>query len=180
MIKGKTVGIRAIEKSELGLLQQWRNLPAFRRNFREVRELNMVNQELWFDSTCKNPNDFMFMIVRLEDDMPLGAAGLLYINWVIRSADFSFYIGFEEKYIDNAGYAEEATMLLLEYGFNNLNLNKIWMELYEFDDQKLNFFKNIFHFQIDGCLRENCYEDGRYWNSYIISLLKSEFEEKEF
>jgi RimJ/RimL family protein N-acetyltransferase len=174
MIKGKKVGLRAIEKSDLELLKQWRNIPSFRKNFREVRELNSFNQETWFEKTNKSPNDFMFMFVRLEDGELLGAGGLLYINWIIRSADFSFYIGFNEEYIDQEGYAEEAADLLIKYGFNNLNLNKIWMELYEFDSKKLTFFKEKFGFNTDGVLRENCFEDGRYWNSYIISLTRKD------
>lgn len=176
MIKGKLTGLRAVEREDLSLLRDWRNIPEFRKNFREVRELNMANQEKWFERSCvNNPNDFMFIIVRLSDNKPIGAGGLLYINWIIRSADFSFYIGESNSYIDNDGYAIDAARLLIGYGFNNLNLHKIWMELYEFDKKKLDFFQNKFGFKIDGKLRDNCFEDGKYWNSYIISLLQSGF-----
>lgn len=175
MIKGKKVGLRAVEREDLVLLRDWRNIEEFRRNFREIRELNLLNQSNWFERVSVNPNDFMFIIVRLEDNMPIGACGLLYTNWIIRSSDFSFYIGHEEAYIDKKGYAEEAADLLIDYGFSNLNLNKIWMELYEFDSSKRSFFKEKFHFQQDGCLRDNCFEDGKYWNSYLISLLKKEY-----
>jgi RimJ/RimL family protein N-acetyltransferase len=175
MIKGKLIGLRAVESSDLDLLKDWRNNTNFRKNFREVRELNSVNQEGWFNKTNNSPNDFMFTIVRLEDDKPIGACGLLYINWINRSADFSFYIGINDFYIDNQGLAEESTELLIKYGFNNLNLNKIWMELYEFDNQKLKFFQEKFKFKVDGKMRENCYEDGKYWDSFIISLLKADF-----
>jgi RimJ/RimL family protein N-acetyltransferase len=171
MIKGQLVGLRALEKDDLLLLRDWRNIASFRRNFREYRELNMINQESWFAKVNASPNDFMFMIERLVDHQPLGACGLLYTNWIIRSADFSFYIGFEEKYIDDTGYAKEAATLLIEYGFNNLNLNKVWMELYDYDTAKIDFFTKIFSFNKDGTLRDNCFEDGRYWNSGIYSLL---------
>lgn len=176
MIKGNIVGLRAIEKEDLSLLRDWRNISAFRRNFREYRELSMVNQENWFARLNASPNDFMFMIVRLEDNKPIGACGLLYTNWIIRSADFSFYIGHDEAYIDSIGYADESAKLLIEYGFKNLNLNKIWMELYEFDSAKLDFFLNRFSFKKDGKLRDNCYEDGRYWDSYIISLTRNDLK----
>ena len=176
MIKGIKVGLRAVEISDLEYLKNWRNNSEFRKNFREVRELNSVNQDNWFNKINSSSNDFMFTIIRLEDNIPIGACGLLYINWIIRSADFSFYIGIEDYYIDNLGLAKEATELLIKYGFNNLNLNKIWMELYEFDSKKLNFFKNHFSFKIDGKLRDNSFEDGRYFNSYIISLIQSEYK----
>jgi RimJ/RimL family protein N-acetyltransferase len=176
MIKGNKVGLRAVEKSDLELLRDWRNITDFRKNFREVRELSMANQEKWFERLNNAlQSDFMFMIVRLPDNVPLGACGLLYTNWIIRSSDFSFYIGHENKYIDNDGYADEATRLLLDYGFKNLNLNKIWMELYEFDQKKIEFFTKKFGFVKDGLLRENCFENGKYHNSWIISLLGRDY-----
>ena len=176
MIKGNLVGLRAIEREDLTLLRDWRNIPEFRRNFREVREINLTHQELWFKKFCvNNPNDFMFVIERLNDNKPIGVCGLLYINWIIRSADFSFYIGEDEAYIDDKGYAEEATELLSSYGLNSLNLHKIWMELYEFDKKKIDFFTKKFGFHIDGQLRDNCFEGSRYYNSYILSLLNEEY-----
>ena len=56
--------------------------------------------------------NFMFTIVDLQSQKPIGAAGLLYINWIIRSADFSFYIGDKQKYIGADGVAKEAAQLL--------------------------------------------------------------------
>lgn len=175
MIKGKLVGLRAVEKTDLSILRGWRNIPEFRKNFRESRELSMANQERWFEKiVVESPNDFMFVIERLKDNLSIGICGLVYVNWIIRSADFSFYIGHKEQYIDNEGYALEAAKLLLNYGFNNLNLHKIWMELYEFDKKKINFFTKKLNFKKDGELRDNCFEDGKYWNSHVYSLLDSE------
>ena len=177
MIKGNIVGLRAVEKTDLSLFRDWRNISDFRKNFREVRELSLSDQEKWFEGLQQTTHmNFMFTIVRLKDNKPIGAAGLLYINWINRSADFSFYIGEKEHYIDNKGFALDAAKVLIDYGFKNLNLNKIWMELYEFDSKKLDFFKGKFDFQIDGVLRQNSYEDGKYWDSFIISLLREDFE----
>jgi RimJ/RimL family protein N-acetyltransferase len=173
MIKGKLVGLRAVELTDLEQLRDWRNNEDFRKNFREIRELNLFNQKNWFEKISNSSNDFMFIIVRLSDNVPIGACGLLYTNWVIRSADFSFYIGLNDLYIDTLGFAEDATSLLLDYGFKTLNLHKIWMELYEYDTLKYDFFTSKFNFKLDGVLRDNCFENGKYWNSNIISLIHS-------
>lgn len=177
MIKGTLTGLRAVEKEDLPLLRDWRNIPEFRKNFREVRELSLAHQEKWFEKSCiNNPNDFMFVIVDLKTNEPIGACGLLYINWIIRSADFSFYIGNGNLYIDEKGYAKDAAELLIEYGFKILNLHKIWMELYEFDNKKIEFFTKEFGFVNDGILRDNCFENGKYFDSQILSLLRNEYK----
>lgn len=179
MIKGNLVGLRAVEKEDLHFFRDWRNITDFRKNFREIRELSLADQDAWFNSLQQTKQiNFMFTVIRLSDNKPIGAAGLLYTNWIIRSADFSFYIGEDNSYIDDLGYADEAAELLINYGFYNLNLNKIWMELYEFDDKKLDFFQNKFTFKVDGKLRSNCFENGQYFDSYIISLLSDEYRGK--
>jgi RimJ/RimL family protein N-acetyltransferase len=174
MLRGERIHLRALEREDLPRMRDWRNLPEFRRHFREFRELNLLNQEQWFARISASPNDFMFMIERSEDRVPLGVCGLVYAQWVIRSADISLYIGHEETYIDGpGGHAEEAARVLIRYAFDNLNLNKVWTELYAFDERKVALFSGL-GFSRDAVLRDNCYEDGRYHDSYIYSLLRSD------
>jgi len=174
MLEGKYTCLRAVEITDLELLRDWRNIPEFRINFREHRELGLENQKKWFEGVSLSSNDYMFVITNKETQEQIGACGLLYINWIIRSADFSFYIGKEKLYIDDK-YAKDAAEVLIRYGFYDLNLYKIWMELYEFDVKKLEFFQNEFNFHVDGKLRSNAYAKGKYWDSYILSLLFTEF-----
>ena len=49
MIKGELTNLRAVEYNDLDKLKLWRNNPDFRKNFREHKELNSVNQNLWFE-----------------------------------------------------------------------------------------------------------------------------------
>ena len=140
MLIGKYTLLRAVEITDLEILRNWRNIPDFRINFREHRELSLENQKNWFTRLSVSPNDYMFVILDKETLEPIGACGLLYTNWIIRSSDFSFYIGKESQYIDEK-YAKDAANVLIQYGFKDLNLNKIWMELYEYDLKKLEFFK---------------------------------------
>jgi RimJ/RimL family protein N-acetyltransferase len=174
MISKNGIGLRAIEYGDLEKLRDWRNLPDFRKNFREFRELNLADQEAWFKSIQSRKHvDFMFVIVNVDTTEVIGACGLLYVNWVSRYADFSFYIGKDEAYIDNEGMAQNAAELLIEYGYNTLNLNKLWMELYSFDHQKVEFFQAL-RFKIDGVLRENVFHAGKFEDSFILSLLRKE------
>ena len=175
MIKGKLVGLRAVERDDLIDLKNWRNNPEFRKNFREIRELSDRDQIKWIEYLEKTPKiNFMFSIVDLRSEKLIGACGLLYTDWVAKFSDFSFYIGDNNEYC-KGNRSREAVSLLLNYAFKSLNLNKVWMELYEFDQIKIDFFTKIFDFKIDGRLRENCYNEGKYFDSYIISILKKEF-----
>lgn len=173
MLKGKKVSLYSIEKDDLQHFRDWRNNPNFRKHFREYRELNMKQQENWFEEKVVRDNTtLMFSIRRNEDNELLGCCGFVYINWVHRHADLSLYIGWEDAYIDDEGYAEESCRLLLDYGFKELCLNKVWTEIYEFDDKKKTLYDK-FGFHQDGLLRQNYWYNGKWWDSRILSLLNS-------
>lgn len=175
MIRGDLVSLHAVEKEDLSKLQGWRNNQEFRKHFREYREINSARQESWFEEkVIKDPTTLMFSIRRNTDNELLGCCGFVYINWVHRHADLSLYIGWDDSYIDELGYAEESCRLLLKYGFDELALNKVWTEIYEFDEKKKALYDKI-GFHQDGLLRQNYWYDGKWWDSRILSLLENEF-----
>lgn len=175
MINGEKVYLTAIERKDLPKLMDWRNREDFRKYFREHREINIDMQEKWYESKVLNdPNTIMFAIRSTENGELLGCCGLCYINWIHRHADLSLYIGWNNSYIDEEGYAKESCKLLFNYGFKELGLNKIWTEIYEFDIKKKSLYDNM-KFQLDGVLRENYYHDGRWWDSLMLSLLKKDY-----
>jgi len=174
MLRGDKIQLRAVERDDLALMRDWRNQPDLRRHFREFRELNLVNQEQWFTRISASPNDFMFVIERTSDGAPIGVAGLVYVHWILRSADLSLYIGADDIYIDGpGGFAEDAARTLIRYAFDNLNLHKVWTELYSFDAKKIELYTRL-GFHRDGVLRDNAFEDGRYHDSYIYSRLRTD------
>jgi len=119
----------------------------------------------------------MFSIRRNENIELLGCCGFVYINWVPRHADLSLDIGWKDAYIDDKGYAEESCKLLLDYGFNELCLNKVWTEIYEFDEKKKELYEK-FSFHKDGLLRQNYWFDGDWCDSTTLSILKLEYSRK--
>lgn len=175
MFKGKKIYIDAVKSEDLTQLMEWRNLPEYRRYFREYRELNMDMQRKWYECKVLNDNSTEMFAVRLNSTEELiGCCGLCYINWVHRNADLSLYIGWKETYIDKEGYAQEACRLLFDYGFKELGLQKIWTEIYCFDNKKMELYTRL-GFQKDGELRNQYFYDGRWWNSYMLSLLAEEW-----
>jgi len=179
MLKGLLTGLTAIERTDLKQLMDWRNKPEFRKYFREYRELNSDIQEQWFEKKVLNdPAIMMFSIRRLSDNLLLGCCGFVYINWVHRHADLSIYIGWNNFYIDEEGYAEDAAKILLKYGYHELGLNKVWTEIYSIDEKKKAFFGKL-GFHRDGVLRQNYFYDGQWCDSLILSLLVNEFNSSQ-
>ncbi len=175
MIRGEKIILDTVEEADLEQLRKWRNIPEFRKNFREYRDINADMQKKWYDSKVVNDNTtLMFTIRDKSTNELLGCCGLCYINWVHRNSDLSLYIGKDESYIDKEGIAEESCKLLFDYGFKELGLKKIWTEIYEFDNAKLELYQK-YGFKRDGILRSQYFYNGKWWNSYLLSLLNDEY-----
>lgn len=176
MLKGEKVYLDTIEPNDLETLRKWRNLPNYRKFFREYQEINSDMQRKWYESKVVNDNStLMFAIRDNTTDELLGCCGLCYINWIHRNADLSLYIGKDEVYIDDEGIAEESLDLLWNYGFGELGLVKVWTELYEFDEKKLSLYQKM-GMKIDGTLRKQYFYDGRWYDSKMLSLLNEEWK----
>lgn len=174
MLKGNFTALRAMERNDLLQLLEWRNLPEFRRYFREYRELNWENQIKWYEERVLNdPQTIMFSLVELSSGILLGAGGLCYVNWVNRNADLSLYIGSESKYIDEC-FAPDAARVLIDYGFGELGLHRLYAEIYDFDNPKQILFDNL-GFVLEGRHRHTCWKEGEWHDSLFYSLLDSDY-----
>lgn len=171
MLQGNKVGLRAVGKNDLEKLLAWRNQPEFRKYFREYRELNSTNQENWFEKfVMQDRNTEMFAIIELENNQLIGACGLCYIDWINRSADFSIYIGKDNLYIDSV-YAIDAAKVMMKYGFEELNLHRLWSEIYDFDEAKKEMFK-VLGFSLEGRHKETHWTDGKWCDSLFWGKFK--------
>ncbi|MAG24695.1 GNAT family N-acetyltransferase [Candidatus Pacearchaeota archaeon] len=177
MIEGKKVYLQAVEEKSIEQLRQWRNNPVLRQYFREYREINKKMQSEWFNNrVCNNQNQVDFEIRDKETQKLIGHCGLYYIDWINRKAEFTIYIG--DFNYRNGGYGSDALRTLIKYGFNNLNLNRIWCEVYS-NNKAIDIYRHI-GFKDEGILREQYFDAGIYWNSHILGMLKSDFENLDF
>jgi RimJ/RimL family protein N-acetyltransferase len=173
MLQGQHTALRAIEERDLAQLLAWRNDPRLRCYFREYRELNMQQQHDWFRTKVNgDPSTRMFAIQELSSGELLGAAGLCYIDWVNRTADFSIYIGARDLYIDDQ-LAPDAARTMARYGFEELGIHRMWSEIYAFDVQKKAFFEQL-GFTLDGRHRQTHWAEGCWHDSLYYSLLSTD------
>ena len=172
MIIGEVVNFRALEEKDLRQLRDWRNQSYVRKSCREYLLLNMENQVQWFKSLHKKPpNNIMFGIENKKGEL-IGVCGLTWIDWKNRNAEVSIYIG--EKDWQGKGVANESIDLLLQYGFNTLNMHKIYAMIFAFNEASITLFEKS-GFILEGSQRESHYIDGKYWNVLLYGILKEEY-----
>lgn len=176
MILGQRILLRPIEKKDIFLIKSWRNDPSVNENIFSYQFINDLQQELWFENYCSNPNEESFIIALKETQDAIGIIGLSRIDFKNQNAVLNTMIG--EKSFWNKGYATEALHLLLAYAFNEMNLNRITSYIYR--SNKASIRKNEKNgFIIEGTLRQMNFTGGKFHDVIVMGLLRADWQAKE-
>jgi RimJ/RimL family protein N-acetyltransferase len=117
--------------------------------------------------------DHVFSIIDLQTDELIGRCMLFNVDHVNRRARLGIGIG--EKSYWNKGYGQEATRLLLDYGFNLLNLNNIMLGVFSYNERAINCYKKV-GFKVIGRRRKAKIIGGEIFDEIFMDILAEEFE----
>ncbi len=93
------------------------------------------------------------------------------VETVNKIGTLSIFVGEEKE--RNKGYGTEALKLLLDYGFNVLNLNNINLSVFSFNKRAIDFYKNI-GFKEYGVRHESYFLNGEYHDEIFMEILKKD------
>ncbi|HJO94794.1 MAG TPA: GNAT family protein [Victivallales bacterium] len=116
-----------------------------------------------------------FSIVDLETNNLLGHTGIFDIDNINRKANFGIIIG--NKKFHGKGYGQEATKLILDFAFNILNFNNIFLSVFSYNTKGYNCYKKI-GFKEIGRRRKSWFYGGKYYDEIYMDLLVDEFNKK--
>ena len=111
-------------------------------------------------------------IVDKSDNKHVGNVSLQHINFIYRSAEFAIIIG--EKSVWGKGIGKETIHLIMQHGFQSLNLNRIECGTFEnnIGMQKIALSLGMKH---EGTRRKAVYKNGIYLDIFEYGILKDEF-----
>ncbi|WP_024615425.1 GNAT family protein [Clostridium sp. Ade.TY] len=134
---------------------------------------SIVKSDLWFNEIQElQGNTHIRLGIFLNDGTIIGDIALQNINWQHRSCDVGAGIAKIEN--RSKGYGGEALKLLLEYGFNNLGLERISATTLE---QNILSKKLLIKtgFVQEGVERKAFYFAGKRWDKLNYGMLREEY-----
>ena len=137
--------------------------------------MDIEGEKEYLSSASKKTNTFSFAIVKQENDRLIGSAGLEKIDYINRVATLGIMIGEQEN--REKGYGTETINLLLDFGFNYLNLNNINLYVMEFNPRAIACYKKC-GFKEMGRRRKTVFLNGKYYDKLYMDILKEEFDER--
>lgn len=134
---------------------------------------NDISNWIDFHNNCENED--LFIIEDRQNKKVIGHIGLYNINLEVKSAEYAILIG-NNEYLGK-GVGRQVTNLILDYGFNALGLNRIYLSLISENLPAFNLYLKM-GFKKEGCLRQAIFKHGVYYDSILMSILKFEYEKK--
>ena len=163
--------LRIVEEKDIELIKNWINNPKvhdFIRPRTPVTYEEVKKSYLSLPSEMKN----IHFIIEDENKMPVGVVSLKNLHFVNKRAELHIFIG--EDSARGKGYGKCGTLKILDFGFNKLNLFKIFLEVYEFNEKAVKLYEKI-GFKIEGRLRFHSFKNGEYRHLLIMGILKDEY-----
>lgn len=176
-LNGENLYLALSSKEDLPLYTKWLNDPELNLTYGRSHIVYNINQQEKYIEDYNNSDDkFFFVIVKRSvesEDIPIGI-GLLYdIDYIHGKGSLGILI--DSAYQGN-GYGKESVKLLLEFGFNILNLNNMMLYAIDFNQKAIKLYESL-GFKIIG-KRRNAYSiNNKVYSEVYMDILKSEFNQ---
>ena len=171
-IEGENVGLAPTNLEHIHLYTKWNNDPKARHYARNMMPHTTEDLKKWFEPRGGLGNHVGFEIWHKKDKVPIGTCGFGRIDWVDRNANIYMSIG-EPKYW-NKNLGTEASRLLIDYGFKELNFFKIYAGVFEPNIRSWSVAEKD-GFILEGVEKKVMFIDGQYVDARKYRLFKEDW-----
>jgi RimJ/RimL family protein N-acetyltransferase len=133
-----------------------------------------TNLRRWYEqvSVQHGSDAFYFTVCRTGEDAFIGTAVLWHMDQVNGSAEISMFIG--DKELWGHGYGTEALNALVDFGFGELPLERIWLKVYAHNPRAQKTYVKA-GFVTEGVMRNARRHRGGFSDSILMSQLRDEW-----
>ena len=128
-------------------------------------------EKKWVEDTIFNSRDIKLAVCIKDSNTYIGNVYATDIDMINRSCTTGVLVGEHEYW--GKGYASEAMKLLLDYVFNERNLNRAQALVLDSNAASLKMHQKV-GYKIEGTLRQSVYKNGKYQDMIVLSILKEE------
>ncbi|MBU5484484.1 GNAT family N-acetyltransferase [Clostridium sp. MSJ-11] len=176
-LKGNLIYLKKLDKEYLE--QYWENLSNCSIEATVFTGTQQVfsksDIERYLEDISEDRSRIDFLIFSKESNEIVGEVVINDIFRNNRGANIRIIINRKEDF--SKGYGSEAMILALNYGFGMLNLHRIELEVFPFNQRAIHVYEKI-GFIREGIRRDGCFFNNKYYDMIIMSILEEEFREK--
>ena len=168
-LKSEHIKLRPLKKGDSVLLFEWmkeRDPLIYDASYFPVSE---SDREVWIEKLMSNRSDLViFVIELLNEKRAIGTCQLFNINWIHRNAELQIRIG-DQSY-QSKGYGCEAVDLLCEFGQEDLNLHRMYLQVFADNTGEIKAFEKS-GFSHEGTHKDSVSIDGEWKDVFSMARL---------
>jgi RimJ/RimL family protein N-acetyltransferase len=174
LFEGQHLRLTALNKDDLTLVTQWYKDSEFFRNYDATPAFPHESEkwEQWLADRQQDKASFLFAIRLITTGRLIGWTEIEGILWTQRNAWLSIAIGDPTQ--RGKGFGTEAVSLLLDYAFNELNLHRIQLTVFAYNQAAIHMYEKL-GFTREGSYREFVERDGQRYDMLLYGMLAREW-----
>lgn len=177
-IFGDRITLRDYQNEDLEHIRGWVNDPDITNTLSDqfLYPHSRNETESFFRTMVEGKSSNRSFIIAFRESLEyLGQIDLYRIDWKNRFAYLAIVIGKKDQL--GKGYGSEAIKVLQKFVFEELNLNRLELEVYEYNERAYKSYVKC-GFKEEGRSRNKIYKKGKYWDVICMSILKDEFDRR--
>lgn len=172
-LKQDNVIVRDFEEKDIFNKVQWINNTENNQYLHYDLPLNVEKTKEWFyKRNTENRHDCVIEYMNI----PVGLIGLLNYDRINQKVEF--YISMGNAEYKKKGIATIATLLVLQYAFFILNVNKVYLNVDEENIYARKLYEKV-GFNCEGIFIQDMFFKGKFINRMRYGILKENFKTKE-
>ncbi|WCF08223.1 GNAT family N-acetyltransferase [Paenibacillus thiaminolyticus] len=174
-LEGKRIYLRPINSEDADFYYQMLFNPEMRRLTGTQRHFSKEQVASHIEGKTQSASDMLLLIAIRESDQIIGDIELQDIDSINRSAGMR--IAIDAPANQGRGFGSEAIGLLLEYAFGILQLHRIELNVFAFNERAIHVYEKM-GFRREGVQRDALYYNHAYHDSIIMSILEHEYRNR--
>ncbi|MHA1109678.1 MAG: GNAT family N-acetyltransferase [Promethearchaeota archaeon] len=172
MLIGKRIKLVALDSKNVPSFVKWFNDAEILQFLSNYRPVTQEGEEQWVKDMGNAKNTIVFSIVVIAEEKLIGNCSID-MDWRNRVGSMGIVIG--EKDYHSKGYGTEAMNLAVQYGFEELNLNRMELEVYSHNPRAQKCYIEV-GFKEEGRRRSAIFKNGKYNDAIVMGILKEEWK----
>ena len=174
MLVGEKVKLRGLKMEDVEIAYRYMCDPEVLLNLSPgiPYPMTLEREKQWFESQIAMKDTYNFAIEDIKTGLYIGGCGINKIDWKNRVATVGIYIG--DKDFRGKGYGTEAMKLLIEFIFSEMNINRIQLFVFSFNERAIKSYKKN-GFVEEGRLKQSIFRNGKYYDEIIMGLLREDY-----
>ena len=163
---GTRLRLAPLEPKDSAALFRWINDREMVHLQAAYHPVHASHHAAWMRDAINRKDAAIFAIRVRRGDRLIGVCQLHSISAVHRNAELQIRIG--DPRSRGRGYGLEAVRLLLEFGFRDLNLHRIWLRTFSANTRALKTYAAA-GFVKEGVMKEAAFVDGRFVDIVVMA-----------